>query len=108
MPGLRFLTVEQVKELIDLATNPATSGTVRSGIAASVEDRVRELSADQPSELYALYWLGRQPDARPKDLDRLTEQARAFSTRMESFPPRQQLTNKLHKGLEKLGHSATV
>ena len=102
MPGLKFLTVEQVQQLIDLATTPAPSGAGGLGIAISVEDRVRELSADQQSELYALYWLGRQPDAKPKDLDRLTEQARAFSTRMESFPPRQQLTSKLRKGLEKL------
>jgi hypothetical protein len=108
MPGLKFLTVEQVQQLIDLATTPATSGADGLGIAASIEDRVRELSADQQSELYALYWLGRQPDAKPKDLDRLTEQARAFSTRMESFPSRQQLASKLRKGLEKLGVNATV
>jgi Protein of unknown function (DUF3775) len=108
MPGLKFLTVEQVQQLIELATTPATTGADGFGITASVEDRVRELSADQQSELYALYWLGREPDARPKDLDRLTERARAFSSRAGSFPTQQQLTSKLRKGLEKLGVAAAV
>jgi Protein of unknown function (DUF3775) len=108
MPGLKFLTVEQVKELIDRLTTPATSSTAGTDATARVEDRVAELSADQQSELYALYWLGREPDARPKDLDRLTERARAFSSRAGSFPTRTQLASKLRKGLEKLGDSAAV
>ncbi len=108
MPGLKFLTVKQVQQLIDLTTTPATNGADGLGITASVEDHVRKLSADQQSERYALYWLGRQPDAKPKNLDRLTEQARAFSSRAGSFPPRQQLTSKLRKGLEKLGASAVA
>ena len=108
MHGLRFLTVKQVQQLIDLAATRATNGMVGSDLAASVEDHVRELSADQQSELYALYWLGREPGVKPQDLDRLTEQARAFSTRTESFPSRQQLASKLRKGLGKLGVSPAV
>jgi Protein of unknown function (DUF3775) len=108
MPGLKFLTVKQVQELIDLATNPVTSSAAGTDATARVKDRVRDLSADQQSELYALYLLGRERDARPKDLDRLTEQARAFSNRADSFPNRQQLASKLRKGLEKLGESAAV
>jgi len=108
MPGLKFLTVEQVQKLIDLATNPVTSSAAGTDATARVKDRVAELSADQQSELYALYLLGRERDARPKDLDRLTEQARAFSNRADSFPNRQQLASKLRKGLEKLGDSAAV
>lgn len=102
MLGLKFLTVEQVQELIELATTHVRS-TVGTDATARVEDRVAELSADQQSELYALYMLGRDPDAKPKDLHRLTEMARKFSSRADAFPKRQQLTSKLRKGLEKLG-----
>ena len=103
MHELRFLTVEQVTELIDLWAKRSPTGAAGPETAASVEERVAELSADQQSELYALYLLGRERDARPKALDRLTERARAFSNRAGSFPTRQRLATNLRKGLEKLG-----